>query len=202
VRSLPDGPPPALGLRERKKARTRAAIREHAMRLFREQGYAETTVDQIADAAEVSPSTFFRYFPTKEDVVIGDDFDGLLADALRAQPMELTPVQAVRAALKAVFADLPEEVRERDRERHELMRRVPELRVAVLDEYTRSLRVLAALVAERLGRDENDLRVRVFAGAVVGVALATLGDATQQPPCDVGDLLDEAMGLLEAGLPL
>ncbi|HKN96019.1 MAG TPA: TetR family transcriptional regulator [Pseudonocardiaceae bacterium] len=201
MRSVPDGPSPVPGLRERKKARTRAAIREHAMRLFREQGYAETTVDQIADAAEVSPSTFFRYFPTKEDVVIGDDFDGLLADALRDQPLELSPIQAVRAALKAVFADMPEEARLRDRERHELIRRVPELRTVVLDEYTRSLRLLAGLVAERLGRDENDLRVRVFAGAMVGVALATVGIAAQQT-CDVGDLLDEALGLLEAGLPL
>ncbi|HEX5118565.1 MAG TPA: TetR family transcriptional regulator [Pseudonocardiaceae bacterium] len=201
MRSVPDGPSPVLGLRERKKARTRAAIREHAMRLFREQGYAETTVDQIADAAEVSPSTFFRYFPTKEDVVIGDDFDGMLADALRDQPLELSPIQAVRAALKTVFADMPEEARLRDRERHELIKEVPELQVAVLDEYSRSLRLLAGLVAERLGRDANDLRVRVFAGAMVGVALATMGVAAQRS-CEVSELLDEALGLLEAGLPL
>jgi AcrR family transcriptional regulator len=63
------------GLRERKKAKTRAAIQAHALRLFAKQGYDETTIDQIADAAEVSQSTFFGYFPTKEDVVLHDRFD-------------------------------------------------------------------------------------------------------------------------------
>jgi AcrR family transcriptional regulator len=202
VRSVPDSPAPALGLRERKKLRTRAAIREHAMRLFREQGYSETTVDQIAGAAEVSPSTFFRYFPTKEDVVVDDEFDPLLAEAIRAQPADQPPIQAVREAMRAVFEALPEEARLRDRERHQLIKNVPELRTAVLDEYTRSLRLLAGLLAERLGRDENDLRVRVFSGAMVGVALAVLELGAQQPLGDVSEMLDQALALLEDGLPL
>ncbi len=202
MRPVPDSPAPALGLRERKKLRTRAAIREHAMRLFREQGYSETTVDQIAGAAEVSPSTFFRYFPTKEDVVVDDEFDPLLAEAIRAQPADLPPIQAVREAMRAAFEALPEQARLRDRERHQLIKNVPELRTAVLDEYTRSLRLLAGLLAERLGRDENDLRVRVFSGAMVGVALAVLELGAQQPLGDVGEMLDQALALLEAGLPL
>src|SRR5579872_4285563 len=74
------------GLRERKKARTRASLREHALRLFRERGYQATTVEEIAAAAEVSPSTFFRYFPTKEDVVLRDDLDTRMLEAFSRQP--------------------------------------------------------------------------------------------------------------------
>src|SRR6476469_5406226 len=100
---------PRPGLRERKKAKTRSAIQEHALRLFQEQGYDATTVEQIAEAAEVSPSTFFRYFPTKEDVVLYDDIDPLLIAAFAAQPAGATPIQALRGALHVVFAALPAE---------------------------------------------------------------------------------------------
>src|ERR1700712_5144937 len=92
-----------IGLRERKKIRTRAAIRDNAMRLFREQGYTATTVDQIAEAADVSPSTFFRYFPNKEAVVLADDVDPLVIRALHDADPHLTPMAAVRQALTGTF---------------------------------------------------------------------------------------------------
>ena len=88
-----------LGLRERKKAKTKAAIQEHALRLFREQGYAETTVEQIAAAAEVSPSTFFRYFPAKEDTVLTDLVDREAFQLMVDAPAELTPLEALRHAV-------------------------------------------------------------------------------------------------------
>src|SRR6478752_6600783 len=71
-----------LGLRDRKKIQTQAAIRREAMRLIDENGYANTTVEQIADAAEVSPSTFFRYFPSKEMVLMANDLDLVTVAAL------------------------------------------------------------------------------------------------------------------------
>src|ERR1700741_4675294 len=92
-----------LGLRERKKIKTRQAIRREAIRLFDANGYAATTVEQIAEAAEVSPSTFFRYFPSKESLLLADDLDPLILQAFRDQPRDLSLVQAFRRAYHAVM---------------------------------------------------------------------------------------------------
>ena len=116
------------GLRERKKARTRATIRAEALRLFREQGYHATTVEQIAAAAEVSPSTFFRYFPTKEDVVLQDDMEPLLAEAIEHQPPELGVVAAVRGAMRTVFGNMDQQQWDRMRQQAELSMTTPEVR--------------------------------------------------------------------------
>lgn len=106
--------PPKQGLRELKKARTRAAIQREALRLFRERGYEATTVEQVAQAAEVAHTTVFRYFPTKEDLVISDEADPLIFASLRAQPPELTPVQALRAAMLDVLGGFTPRTSPRD----------------------------------------------------------------------------------------
>lgn len=172
------------------------------MRLFQEQGYAETTVDQIAEAAEVSPSTFFRYFPNKEDVVLSDDSDALLIAAFNAQPPDIGPIAAVRAAMREVFAHMSEEAKAREQQRHDLMRLVPELRSVVLDEYRRSLQVAAELVADRVGLAADEFAIQMLAGAMIGVALAVVDHSARLPQADFTALLDEGFALLEAGLPL
>ncbi len=177
-------------------------IRQEAMRLFREQGWEQTTVEQIAEAAEVSPSTFFRYFPTKEDVVLLDEYDGLIVEAFRAQPAELTPLQAMRKTLSEVFANLTPREREEENERLRLSREVPELRAARLDELIRTMRLLAAIVGERVGRSADDPAVLAFAGAVIGAAMSTMLCAGQNPIAKTYQQFDDALAFLEAGLPL
>jgi len=193
--------PARPGLRERKKARTRAAIREHALRLFREQGYDETTVEQIADAAEVSPSTFFRYFPTKEDVVLQDDMDLLWLEVYRAQPPGLGPLAAMRASVRTAFdalgaADLGEL-----REAMDLAMTVPAVRARMLEELSRTMQIIAEAVADRSGKSASDFEVRALAGAVVGIAMAAWFD--QPGNLDAfGDRFERGLALLESGLPI
>jgi len=194
------------GLRERKKAKTRAAIREQALRLIREQGYEATTVEQIAEAAEVSPSTFFRYFPTKEDVVLQDDIDPLAIAAFAEQPAGLSPVAAFRAAARTTFASLGDDELATLAETTRLAFAVPELRARAIDELARTIGVIAEAAAQRYGRDPDDFAVRNIAGAMVGVIIAATmpwsdwADAGAVP--DLLERIDAALAHLEAGLPL
>ena len=151
------------------------------MRLFTEQGYEQTTIEQIADAAEVSPSTFFRYFPTKEDVVLYDAFDPLMVEAFRAQPRELSLIQAMRRATHEVFSDVSDEEMTQMRERFTLTMVVPELRAAVIDQFLGTGQLLVGMIAERLGKRPDDFEVRTFSGAVLGVMLASIAPMFEDP---------------------
>ena len=87
--------------RARKKAATKHAIQEQALRLFAEKGYDATTVDEIAAAAGVSHMTFFRYFPRKEEVVEYDEYDPLLEELIAARPPHEPPLVALHNAIRA-----------------------------------------------------------------------------------------------------
>jgi AcrR family transcriptional regulator len=190
------------GLRERKKAKTRAAIQEHALRLFREQGYAETTVQEIAAAAEVSPATFFRYFRTKEDTVVFDRLDPVMIDLFRSQPADLTPTEALRATIRDSLAAVSEEEWQLESERQQLVLNAPELRARMLDQLYASIDMLADLAAERVGRAPDDFAVRAWAGAVVGVVMATYEITGNVRLPNYLEIVDKAFAHLDAGLPL
>jgi AcrR family transcriptional regulator len=185
------------GLRERKKLRTRQTIRREAFRLIEENGYAATTVEQIAEAAEVSPSTFFRYFPTKESIVLADDMDPVILNALDEQPPDLSPIQAVLRAYQAAMANTSEDEREFENTRQRLMFSIPELKAAMYDEYYRTITAFAEAIGRRIGRDASDFELRVFAGALTGAIMAVY-----EPGPRATDTVLRALDFVDAGMPL
>ncbi|WP_433245467.1 TetR family transcriptional regulator [Streptosporangium sp. CA-135522] len=194
-------PPRAEGLRERKKAKTRRTIQDHALRLFAEQGYETTTVEQIAEASEISPSTFFRYFPSKEDVVVHDDYDPLLAELLAAQPAELAPVPALRATVREAFGRLPREEELQLLTRTRLQLGHAALRGKTVDGMIKTIDMLAEGIARRRGLESPDLLSRTTAGAVFGALLpAVFAWAEADGARRLADDVDEALALLESGL--
>src|SRR3954452_14672871 len=118
-----------FGRRERKKQETRAALEAAALRLFAERGYEQTTVEDIADAADVAVRTFFRYFSSKQHVLFGDvahSIVGRLETALRARPATEPPIEAVAAAMEDLELESEEQYRQ-VMARMQLVRTMPEL---------------------------------------------------------------------------
>ena len=184
---------PSPGLRERKKAATRLAIRREAFRLFEIQGYAHTTVEQIAEAAEVSASTFYRYFPVKEAVLISDDHTQPIVDAFVAAPAELSPVAAYRYAVGQVFGGLSDAERENAIVGQRLLYTVPDARGLIYSEYTRLIDLVTDALVHRLAEPTGRTERRVIAAAIVGVLIA-MSDNSPLPGAD----LDRALTILDS----
>lgn len=187
----------AFDLRERRRTRTRLAIQAEAFRLFADQGYSETTVEQIADAAAISPRTFFRYFPTKEDVVMWDEYDPLVFDLFVARPKGETPFESLRAVIVTALHGLYERDPQLLLTRIRLFATVPELRARFLDLQAQGADEVARIFAERRGLKsrQDELELRVLSGAMnaaVSVALQRWerGGGKKDPSAFVGEAID------------
>lgn len=180
-------------LRELKKSRTRELIRETALRLFLEQGYEATNVQQIAQAAEVGVTTLFRYFPTKASLALPFDLATLVRDAFGARHPDDTVFDAIHVALRTSFDELsrlgPTGSIDDDNAAHAMAR----ARDAVLGEAIGVVGVFAELIGECWGRHPHDHLVQAAAGGVVGVSIAALG-------ADRDLDRSAALAILEAGL--
>jgi AcrR family transcriptional regulator len=148
----------------------------------------------------VSHTTFFRYFPAKEDVVLTDDYDPLIINAFHAQPPDVDPIPALRGALHAVFDTIPAAELAELRQRQMLALAVPQLRAAALNQLSQTMRLIAEAVAVRAGRDPEDLAVHALAGAVLGVLIAVQFHWVEHPEMDLFASIDEALAHLESGL--
>ena len=190
-------PDPLLGLRERKKIKTRAAIRREAFRLIDEQGYVGTTVEQIADAADVSTRTFSRYFRTKEAVLLSDDLIEPIVNAFIAAPSDLSPIAAYRHAVAATFGAMTPAERDDAIAGQRLMYTVPEARGLVYQEYVRLIALITDALATRPDQPTDTFERRIMAGAIVGVLIAC-SDGTPMPD----DPISQGLTFLDALMPL
>jgi len=188
-------------LRERKRIRTRLMIQTEALRLFNEKGYARTTVEEIADAAAISPRTFFRYFPTKEDVVIWDEYDPLALDLLASRPDDEPLAESFRMVIRETLDGLYRRDPQRLLQRVQLSASDPEVRARFLEEQTNGVAALASLFARKRGTDPDELRMRVIGSSLLAAVYVAL-DLWQQDggKHDLLALLDQATDALAAGM--
>ncbi|WP_077796918.1 TetR/AcrR family transcriptional regulator [Streptomyces sp. JHA26] len=193
---------PRPGLRERKKIKTREAIRAATYGLIREQGYETTTVEQIADRAEVSPSTVFRYFPVKEDIVLTDAHDPALLEELRARPADEPWPVSVRHVMRTVIGRGVEAEPEAARLRTRLVSEVPAVRSRMLEGLSVTGRLLGRAVADRTGLDPDGLETRVLSVSLVAcLTEVSRYWAEHGHEEDLADLVDRALDVLEHGPP-
>jgi AcrR family transcriptional regulator len=165
---------PSYDLRERKRTRTRLMIQTEALRLFAENGYAQTTVEEIAEAAAISPRTFFRYFPNKEDVLLWDEYDPLALDLLALRPDDEPLAETFRGVIRETLGGLYERDPERLLLRVRLLLTVPELRSRLIDEQYHGIEQLAQLLADKQGRPADDLQLRVTGAALLAAVSIAL----------------------------
>ncbi len=193
------------GLRERKKRETRTAIHNTAMKLFATQGFGGTTIDQIAEAANVSRATVFTYFPTKEEIVHGEGAAAIedFATRLRERPEGVSTVDMVRGWLEALSGWFEAELVLQQR----LAREVPAVGARRLQLHGEAERAIASSLEAELGPGQ-ELAARLAATALVAglrVAEETAAARMEQEDrelseAEVAALLDGAVAFAEAGI--
>ncbi|MCD0443948.1 TetR family transcriptional regulator [Glycomyces sp. A-F 0318] len=196
--STDDAPASAApGLQARKKLAAMHRIQEAALDLFEERGFDDVAIEEVAAAAEVSPRTVYRYFGSKETLVIWDEEDEPAVSPLAPQFAAEDPVGALREAMRAGFAALgPADLRLM-RRRVALVYRHPGIEAAlILHAYEKSRRIAAAVAPDA----DRALEVQVFAHACVGAVLGAMRhwclSEFARPPYE---FVDRALTLLEHG---
>lgn len=151
--------------------RTRERLRDVALDLFVARGFDATTVNEIAAAAGVSHMTFFRHFPSKEDVLLDDPYDPVIAEQVGAQPRDLPALERVRRGLLAAWGALPEPESDEVRRRMAVVAGHPSLRARAWENNQRTEDVVVEVL---VGDGVSTLEARVAAGACLGALMAAL----------------------------
>ncbi len=191
----------APGLRERKRIRVKLMVQAEALKLFARKGYEQTTVDDIADAAAMSPRTFFRYFPTKEDVVLWDEYDDLPFEELWDAQPGADPLVRMISNVRAVLEDIHRKDPELLLTRIKLSFAVPEIRARFLDQQFTLIGPKYAELARTLGVPPDEMRLPVLLAALYGaIVVAVERWQRHDGREDLVQLFDEAISTLVHGL--
>jgi len=192
------------GRRERKKAETRAALASAAMRLALELGVENVTTEAIAEAADVAPRTFRNYFSGKEEAIVAELADGmwLITELLRTRPAGEPLWDSLRHALTHI-ASLPPEWLAELAVKVRMIKANSALLSSQLAVFDRLGEGLTAIIAERTGTDAHtDLYPRLTAAvAATTLRLAVFTWLDSDGRLDLGEVLDDALSQVRAGLP-
>jgi AcrR family transcriptional regulator len=195
---------PPRSLRERRRIRTRRTIQAQALQLFADKGFQATTIEEIAAAAEMAPRTFFRYFPTKEEVVFWSEFPPMLAEFVAVRPDDEPALEALRHGIVEGLAANWDQDEERERllERLRLAFRTPALHPRMRQQQAHWAAELAEILADRLGERPDNLEVRIIAAAIAAAVWVAAEEwQAQDGRQELGALIGQALGtVLDAPL--
>ncbi|MFK3978909.1 TetR/AcrR family transcriptional regulator [Micromonospora sp. NPDC050397] len=184
-------------LRDRRRAETQRGIQAQAVRLFVEHGYQSVTVNQVAEAAGVSPMTLYRHFATKEDLVLVDQLDELIADHIAATPTDGSPSHRIGRALIETAAALTGSAEGADDlllDRLKLMISTPALRARHLDRQYAFQQAIVDALGDADSDAETEFRVRASAGAcLAALHVALTRWAAEDGRSDLPDLIATAL---------
>jgi AcrR family transcriptional regulator len=178
--------------RQRKKNATRDRIRASALRLFGEQGYDATTVEQIAAAAGVSHMTFFRYFPAKEDVALSDSYDPLLAASLEQTPASWPLARRIRTVLVQGLRQVYDTERDALLAQNKLIVSTPALRDRLWADQIVTQQLILQILAPRPSFQDRVTVAACLAAATTAVLSWVENDGTPELP----DLIEQAFDAL------
>jgi len=162
----------ATGLRERKRIAAMRRIQEAALDLFDERGFCAVTIEQIAELAEVSPSSVYRYFGTKEQLVLHDEFDLQLLDVIETELAAHPPVEAVRRAISTLMTQFFGRDEALAQRKIRYWAEEPALQAAAAQQSDQFALVVARALADAAGRPADDLDVQVIATTLVWALIA------------------------------
>jgi AcrR family transcriptional regulator len=189
-------------LRERRRYRTRRTIQAQALRLFAEKGFQATTIEEIAAAAEVAPRTFFRYFPTKEEVVFWSEYQPTFARFVATRPDDEPAMEALHHGIVDALGAIHDQDGERMLERIRLAFRTPALHPRMRQQQAGWAAAVAEILADRLGERPDNLEVRTIAAAVAAALFVAIEEwQAQDGREELGALIDQVLGTV-LGAPL